>query len=239
MRTSAASLKLLEHDPNALGLDLGALQGFLRETGPLAVVDLETTGLTDDPRAEIIEIGAVLLDPDRSHVATIERTVRPRGAVPEAIRALTGIQPEDLEAAPAIADVAAPLYDLLAGRTLIAHNVAFERHFLSRYVAPELARARFLDTQQLLALAHPDAPDLRLETFSRSLLGREERHRALSDALDAAQVLSTLACGARDGEARYVVTSSMLERYGGGSPWRSLLAVPGLASASENKIKKK
>jgi ATP-dependent DNA helicase DinG len=175
----------------------------------------------------------VLLDLDRATVSTIERTVKPRGPLPEAIRALTGITPEDLADAPPIDSIARRVFDLLAGRTLIAHNIAFERHFLSRYIAPELAREKYLDTQQLLALAHPDAPDLRLETFSRMLLGREERHRALSDALDAAQVLSRAAVAARAGDARYVTTATVLDRYASGSPWRALLPVPGIAPVAE------
>jgi ATP-dependent DNA helicase DinG len=93
-------------------------------------------------------------------------------------------------------------------------------------VAPALARNDYLDTQQLLALCHPDAPDLRLETFSRRLLDREEQHRALSDALDAAAVLSRAASGARRGEARYVAARSALDRYAERSPWRALLRTP-------------
>jgi hypothetical protein len=45
-------------------------------------------------------------------------------------------------------------------------------------VSPRLDGQRYLDTQDLLALTHPDAPDLRLETFTRGMLGSEE-HRAL------------------------------------------------------------
>ena len=36
-------------------MDLGALEEFLETTGPLAVVDLETTGLSQDPESELLE----------------------------------------------------------------------------------------------------------------------------------------------------------------------------------------
>jgi ATP-dependent DNA helicase DinG len=199
--------------------------------GPIAVVDLETTGLADDPAAEVIEIGAVLLDASRESATTFARTIRPRGRVPRFVRALTGLSEADLADAPPIEAVAGELGKWLEGRTIVSHNAAFERHFLSRFVSPSLARHAYLDTQQLLALAHPDAPDLRLATFSRTLLGREERHRALADAIDAAAVLSRAAAGARAGEARYLAAASALERFAERSPWRALLPVPALPPA--------
>ncbi len=113
---------------------------------------------------------------------------------------------------------------MLAGRCLIAHNAAFERHFLSTFVDRVLAEARYLDTQDLLSLTHPDAPDLRLESFTRMLLGREERHRALDDALDTARVIARVGLGALAGERRYAVARRCLERFAPGSPWLPLVA---------------
>jgi ATP-dependent DNA helicase DinG len=80
----------------------------------------------------------------------------------------------------------------------------------------------------LLAIAHPDATDLRLETFTRTVLGREERHRALADAVDTAAVISLAAAGARDGDPRYLTARDALASYGPGSAWLSLLEAPGL-----------
>ncbi|MGH0031565.1 MAG: helicase C-terminal domain-containing protein [Myxococcota bacterium] len=224
--TSSGSLQVFERSPRAYGLDWEALRPFLQAVGPVAVVALETTGLADDAAAEVIEVGVVLLDAHREQVGIVDRTVRPRGRVPRFVTALTGLVDASLEDAPPIEAVAPQLAKLLEGRTIVSHNTAFERHFLSRFVAPELARNDYLDTQQLLALTHPDAPDLRLETFSRSLLGREERHRALSDAVDAAGVLSAAAVGARAGEPRWVAAASALETYAERSPWRALLRTP-------------
>jgi ATP-dependent DNA helicase DinG len=213
---AASELPVTRHAPEALGLDLPALQAFLVATGPVAVVDLETTGLPDRGSAEILEIGAVLLDPGRSEVQTLSSLVRPRQPVPRAVRALTGIRDADVADSPAIEAIAATVGAELLGRTIIAHNADFERYFLERFVSPRFRERRFLDTQDLLACAHPDAPDLRLETFTALLLGRAERHRALEDALDTARVISHAAAGAREGVTRYRVARDALELSVGG-----------------------
>ena len=77
-----------QHEASELGLDAGALAPWLAETGPVAVVDFETTGLSEDAAAEPIEIGGVLLDPGRDRVTTFVRLLRPWGPVPRAVRAL-------------------------------------------------------------------------------------------------------------------------------------------------------
>ncbi len=219
-----------EQSAAELGLDAEALAPWLAEIGPVAVVDFETTGLAEDAVSEPIEIGAVLLDPGRASVKTLEQRMRPRGPVPRAVRALTGIADVDLADAPRVEEIAAALAEALAGRTLVAHQASFERHFLARYVSPSLRSARYLDTLELLGLAHPDAPDLRLETASERLFGRRGIHRALSDALDTARLLSLAAAGARAGESRYTTVRAALERYAPRSPWLALLrsdALPG------------
>jgi len=212
------------------------LQEFLEETGPLAVVDLETTGLSEDAGAEILEFGAVLLDPGSQTLVALRSLVRPRGPLPLAVQRLTGLTPAAVADAPPLEELAKPVVAALAGRTLVAHNAGFERHFLSRFVAPHFADAAYLDTQDLLAIAHPDAPDLRLETFTRELLQREEEHRALADALDTLRVLSHVAAGARAGEARYASARSALEAYAPEAPWARLLAGAPLARPSREPV---
>ncbi len=143
--------------------------------------------------------------------------------MPRAVQRLTGLGDADVAGAPTIGTLAPAIADALAGRTVVAHNAGFERHFLSRCVSPTLEKNRYLDTQDLLAITHPDAPDLRLESFTRAMLRREERHRALADALDTLGVLSEAAAGARRGEPRYGVARGALESYAPESPWLRLL----------------
>jgi len=226
-----APLRIAECAPGDLGIDLAALDAFVRAIGPAAVVDLETTGLSDDPAAGILEFGAVLLDPGVATLTTVESLVHPAGAIPRAVQRLTGLADADVAEAPGIAELAKPIATALAGRAIIAHNADFERHFLSRFVAEELGELRYLDTQDLLAISHPDAADLRLETFTRALLGSEESHRALSDALDTLRVLSDAACAAAAGESRYAIARAALETYAPEAPWLPLLACAKLPGA--------
>jgi ATP-dependent DNA helicase DinG len=219
--------------PDELRVDLDALGGFVRAIGPLAVVDLETTGLAADSGAEILEFGAVLLEAGDDSLTALESLVRPSGPIPRAVQRLTGLGDGDVADAPAIDALADAIATALEGRTIVAHNAEFERHFLSRFVSPALGALRYLDSQDLLALAHPDAPDLRLETFTRGVLGSEERHRALSDALDTLRVLSRAAVAAARGERRYATARSALEVFAPESPWLPLLAAGPLPPAED------
>ncbi|MEM9177701.1 MAG: helicase C-terminal domain-containing protein, partial [Myxococcota bacterium] len=211
-------------EPDALGLDLGALQTWLAEVGPVAVVDLETTGLPDRRSSEILEVGVLLLDPGASTVGVGSSLVRPSRPIPPLVSRLTGIVEADVEGAPRLIALREGIREALAGRLLVAHQAEFERAFLRKEIDTALGSARFLDTQDLLGLTHPDAPDLRLETFVRPLLGREERHRAFEDALDLAEVLGVIARGAIDGESRHAEARRILARHLPTSPWRGLLA---------------
>jgi len=148
--------------------------------------------------------------------------VRPQGPVPLAVQRLTGLCEADVERAPRIGALAPELAAALAGRAIVAHNADFERFFLTRDVGSELDRATYLDTLDLLGLTHPDAPDLRLETLARDLLGREEAHRALSDALDTLRVVSEVARAARGGGRREAVARAALEAFVPDSPWIAL-----------------
>jgi len=215
--------------PAALGIAPGVLAAFAARLGPLAIVDLETTGLSADEGAELLEFGAVLVEPGREELVTLASLVRPERGLPRAVARLTGLSDADLAGAPPLAEVAPELARALAGRTLVAHNAEFERAFLSRYVDPSLASATYLDTLDLLALTHPDAPDLRLESFTRMLLASEERHRALDDALDTARVMALAAQRSAEGEPRFAAARRACESFAPDSPWLQLLAKPALA----------
>jgi Rad3-related DNA helicase len=157
--------------------------------------------------------------------------VRPVRSLPQVVQRLTGLSDADLASAPAIGEVAREVVGVLAGRTIIAHNARFERHFLSKEVDASLADHRYLDTQDLLSVTHPDTPDLRLESFTRLLLETEERHRALDDALDTARVIARIGLAALAGERRYAVARRCFERFAPNSEWAALVsAAPSLFS---------
>ncbi len=214
----------VEHrEPASIGLSLDALGPWLDHVGPVAVVDLETTGLPESRSAEILEIGILLLDPGQTTVGVASSLVRPSRGIPDPVSRLTGLVDEDVQAAPTLSMIREKAREFLEGRVLVAHQTQFERSFLKRDIDSGLGRARYLDTEEILSLTHPDAMDLRLGTFTRLLLGREERHRALDDAIDAACVLAELAKGARAGERRYREARRILDRHLHRSPWCALL----------------
>ena len=217
-------------DPGSIGLALEALGPWLEAIGPIAVVDLETTGLPESRSAEILEIGILLLDPRETTVGVASTLVRPSRAIPSLVSRLTGIVDRDVSAAPTLSMVREKVCEFLGGRILVAHQSDFERSFLKRDIDPKFGSALYLDTQEILSLTHPDASDLRLETFTRRLLGREERHRALDDAIDAACVLAELAKRAKSGERRYREARRILDRHLPESPWISLLSPRSSAS---------
>jgi ATP-dependent DNA helicase DinG len=229
------AFRVERRDPASIGLAREVLERWLQAIGPVAFVDLETTGLPESRSAEILEIGIVLLEPGTPDVGVARSFVRPARPIPPLVRRLTGIGDEEVRSAPALAAIREDVRDLLSHRRLVAHQVDFERAFLARDVDASLGGDRFLDTQEILSLTHPDAPDLRLETFTRLLLDREERHRALDDALDAARVLARLAQGAASGEARYRRASRILDRRLPDSPWQALLesGAPAVSAAED------
>jgi len=188
---------------------------------------LETTGLPESRSAEILEVGILLLEPGESTVGVANSLVRPGRGIPSLVSRLTGIVDEDVTAAPTLSMIREKTREMLTGRVLVAHQAEFERSFLKRDIDSSFGTALYLDTQEILSLTHPDVPDFRLETFTRLLLDREERHRALEDAIDAACVLAELAKGAQSGERRYREARRILDRHLGGSPWRALLT-PGI-----------
>jgi ATP-dependent DNA helicase DinG len=209
-----------------LSADVAALGPFLERVGRIAIVDLETTGLASDSQSEILEFGIALLEPGSSEVLTLQSLVRPSRPLPRAIERLTGLRDADVVDAPPLSGLTSEVFDKLVGRTVIAHNAEFERDFLRRFVHPDLGPARYLDTQDLLALTHPDTTDLRLESFTRRMLGSEERHRALDDALDTLRVLCVVAQGVEAQEPRYTAARRALERFAPDSPWLPLLGDP-------------
>ena len=218
-----AALQRSETHLAALAVSGDALPKLAAHCGPLAVVDLETTGLSPRDGAEILEFGALLVEPDAAQGTTLTALLRPQSPLPRAVARLTGLGEADLRTAPPLSALRGEICAALSGRTLVAHNAAFERSFLSHHIDAKLADAVYLDTLDLLALTHPDAPDLRLESFTRRLLGSEEHHRALCDALDTARVMAVVGAGAARGEPRYRTARHALESYAPDSPWLALL----------------
>ena len=157
--------------------------------GPVACVDLETTGgLAAHHR--IIEVGIVLLDGGEI-VEEWSTLVHPGWRIPSAIAAFTGIDDAMVAEAPPFEAVAAEVRRRLEGRLFVAHNARFDYGFLRaefrrlgvRFSAPVLCTVRL---SRMLYAEHPRHNlDALMERFELTCTAR---HRALGDA----QVLPAL-----------------------------------------------
>ncbi|MDG2307284.1 MAG: helicase C-terminal domain-containing protein [Candidatus Binatia bacterium] len=174
--------------PEKLGLPVeSSRRGLAAALGAIVVVDLETTGLEPDT-AQIIEIGAIRIAPSGA-TSTFHSLVDPQTPLPDAVCELTGLGGEDLAGESSWAEVGARFKDWARGSTLVAHNVEFERGFLSGTIS---GTATWLDTLELACILRPELQAHDLATLDRQLLGRIERHRALHDAADALAVMAKL-----------------------------------------------
>ncbi|MBA4031747.1 MAG: hypothetical protein C0478_12780 [Planctomyces sp.] len=95
----------------------------------IAVLDVETTGLSPWRHDRIVEIGIVVMDADGAIDAEYETLVNPtRDIGPSCIHQISSA---DVLRAPVFADVAGDVLEMLSTCTIIAgHNVSFDKNFL-------------------------------------------------------------------------------------------------------------
>jgi DNA polymerase-3 subunit epsilon len=159
---------------------------------PIVFLDLETTGL-DPRRHEILEIGAVRVDPmTLAILAEAEVRVAPRrleDAEPDALR-VNGYAAKDWTSALGLDVALGMIAPLLEGAILAGHNPSFDRGFLvegwqQAGVTPPPMDYHLLDTA---SLAWPLYSAGAIEKLSLSTLcahfgiERPSPHRALADA---------------------------------------------------------
>ena len=96
---------------------------------PLAIIDVETTGLNPYRHDRVIEVAVVLVLPGQGIATEFATLVNPgRDVGPTRIH---GITATDIVDAPRFADIAANLAGVLGGATvLVGHNVRFDISFL-------------------------------------------------------------------------------------------------------------
>ena len=94
---------------------------------PVAVVDVETTGLM--PRADrIIEVSVVRIEPYKKPELAFDTLVNPLRRV--AATEIHGIRDDDVQDAPEFAEIAEPLLQALSGCVVLAYNAYFDMRFL-------------------------------------------------------------------------------------------------------------
>jgi len=118
---------------------------------PLAVIDVETTGLNPYRHDRVVEVAAVLVLPDEGIQAELTTLVNPeRDVGPTSIH---GLSASDLINAPRFADIATHLVELLHNSAvLVGHNVRFDVAFLQsefRRIDVEMPPYATLDTMAI------------------------------------------------------------------------------------------
>jgi ATP-dependent DNA helicase DinG len=146
----------------------------------IVFVDIETTGFEPE-RDGIIEIAALVARGpeviDRFHTM-----VDPGRAVPPEITKLTGIDDAMLLGAPGPEVAATRFAEFAAGRDIVAHNVAFDRGFLTRVAGEHRFRGAWIDSLQLAVIALPRLKSHRLADLSKAFSIGRPTHRATDDA---------------------------------------------------------
>ncbi|HEY1442351.1 MAG TPA: DEDDh family exonuclease [Mycobacterium sp.] len=167
--------------------------------GGWAVIDVETSGFRPG-QARIISLAALGLDADgqveQSVVSLLNPGVDPG---PTHVHGLTAAMLEDQ---PQFADIARDVIEVLRGRTLVAHNVAFDYAFLAaeaELAETELPVDNVMCTVELARRLDLGIDNLRLETLAAHWGVTQERpHDAFDDALVLTGVLASALDRARE-----------------------------------------
>ena len=163
------------------------------------VLDVETTG-TDPAHCRIISLAALTIGAG----GAIEKSVASLldAGVDAGPTHIHGITTEMLAGQPRFADIATELTELLGGRTLVAHNVAFDYAFLeaeARRVGIGLPIQTVMCTVELAARLSLDVEDLKLATVARHWnIPQTRPHDALDDAWVLSQILACAVERARE-----------------------------------------
>ena len=149
-----------------------------------AVVDVETTGLSHSDR--IIEIAVVTLDHQFRKVGEYDTLVDPeRDLGPTHIH---GISPSMVSKAPRFSDIAAVLAQTIVNRTLVAHNISFDKRMLRNEF--DRLGATYEAGAGVCTLRHThEKLTIACKSFG---IKPPQHHRALSDARATAELLRAI-----------------------------------------------
>jgi len=152
--------------------------------GRLAVIDTETTGLTNADR--IVEVAAVVINQSGTVIDEYDTLINPQRDVgPTSIHGITASM---VSAAPTFEEVAASLALRIDGAVLVAHNLVFDTRFMAneyRQLGATLEPGRGFCTLRLSG----ERLDMACRRFGIPL---EDHHRALADARASASLLTRL-----------------------------------------------
>lgn len=175
-------------------------------TGPIAVIDFETTGLSPTQGDRATEIAVVLVQGGRV-VDRFQSLMNAGVRISSFIESFTGISNAMVAAAPPAAQVMADAARFVGSAPLVAHNAGFDRRFWQAELArlgPDAPAAHnpFACTMLLSRRLYPEAGSYRLGSLAalHDLAYGSRAHRAMADAEVAAALLRRIA---RDMARRY------------------------------------
>lgn len=154
-----------------------------------AVVDVETSG-TDPATCRVISIAALAVT-DAGVITDSVISLLDPGADPGPTH-IHGLTREMLTGKPTFNDIATDLAGLLRGRTLVAHNVAFDHSFLAaeaHRAHTDLPTETVMCTVELASRLSLGVPSLKLGALAQYYGVAQLRPH---DALDDAQVLTEI-----------------------------------------------
>lgn len=154
------------------------------------VVDIETTGNKPNGHG-ITEIGVAHVEHGKI-VHTYSTLVQPEAYIPSHIQMLTGISNEMVEEAPTFKELIPELLEEFKGDVFVAHSVNFDYSFIeAAFKAHGVSwRMNKLCTVKYARAVFPEFGRYSLANLARMLeVENNNPHRALSDALCAAEVL--------------------------------------------------
>lgn len=126
------------------------LHHVLMTAKEFVVLDIETTGFSIEKAAEIIEIGAVLLDGETGRIkGRFSQFIQPAHlfGIPKKIEVLTHISWDTVKDQPFFEDVLPSFAHLLGDRPVVAHNASFDWY---RFLYPYFLRVGHHATNEVI-----------------------------------------------------------------------------------------
>lgn len=165
--------------------------GRLELTRPLAVFDIESTGV-NPARDRIVEISVMKLFPDGTQQSTTRR-LNPGIPIPPAVTAIHGISDADVANEPFFADIAQKLHSYLADCDLAGYNITtfdvplLECEFKRAGLSFDLSNRKIIDAYNIFCKLYP-----RTLTAAYSFFCGKELVNAHGAAADTAATLEVL-----------------------------------------------
>ena len=151
------------------------------------VLDTETTGLSVERGARLIEVAGVRVrDWKVYRNDTFESLIDPGCIIPITITALTGISNLTVKGKPSVADVLKDFYFFVGDSTLVIHNALFDLSFINHFgIKSGLGKLDnpYIDTVEMSKTVFRYGRNNLDILLARLGIIPESRHRALGDAL--------------------------------------------------------